>query len=256
MRVTVCQIPAHDDDARREGYDALFAHAREERSDLVVIPEMAMAPWLANSQSANQPDWDSAVKAHDAFIESWGELPFAVIGSRPVNIGEQRLNQGFVHENGLTRAVHHKRFLPNEPGYWEAIWYHPGDGGFDVFDVAGCTAGLMICTDLWFIEHGRALGRGGADIICHPRATERKTAEKWRTGVKASAVISGAYVLSSNLWEPVEGETEANLGGGGMIGTPDGELIGETDAHNPFLTRDLNLDYARKAKSFYPRYVM
>jgi len=256
MRVTVCQIPGHDEDARSGALAALFEHARSERSELVVIPEMPLGPWLANSSNANPAEWGAAVETHERVISGWCDLAFPVIGSRPVTIGELRLNQGFLYETGLIQAVHHKRFLPDEPGYWEATWYNHGDGGFDTFEVNGAIAGLMICTDLWFVEHARALGRGGASIICHPRATERRTLEKWRTGVKASGVISGAYILSSNLWEPVAGESEANLGGGAMIATPDGELLGETDEHNPFLTLDLNLDYAIKAKELYPRYVM
>lgn len=256
MRVTVCQIPGHDQAAREAGFDALFAHARDKSSELVVIPEMPMSPWLSNSDACDPEAWEQAVRTHDSGIEAICDFPFPVVGSRPVTIGGRRFNQGFLAHKGLCKAVHHKRFLPNEPGYWEATWYEHGDGGFEVFGVNGVTAGLMICTDLWFIEHARMLGRAGAAIICHPRATERRTLEKWRTGVKASGVISGAYILSSNLWEPEEGESDANLGGAGMIADPNGEILGETNAENPFLTLDIDIEFADAAKSLYPRYVM
>lgn len=256
MRVTVCQIPAHEEAAREAAFSALFEHAKKERSALVVIPEMPLGSWLSNSDKPEAKAWDEAVATHDRIMAGWADLPFPVIGSRPVTIGETRFNQGFLQQGETCQAVHHKRFLPNEPGYWEATWYSPGDGGFDVFEVNGAKAGLMICTDLWFVEHARMLGRGGAGMICHPRATERRTLDKWRVGVQAAGVISGAYILSSNLWEPAAGESAANLGGHAMIASPDGSLLGETDEHNPFLTLEIDLDYAVKAKSLYPRYVM
>lgn len=256
MRVTVCQIPAHEEAAREAAFSALFDHAKRERSEVVVLPEMAIGAWLANDRECRPDDWGLACDAHDSKIAEFQNHGVPVVGSRPVCIGDKRFNQGFLAHDGACEAVHHKRFLPNEPGYWEANWYHRGDGGFAVFDINGATAGLMICTDLWFVEHARMLGRGGAGMICHPRATERRTLDKWRVGVQAAGVISGAYILSSNLWEPVQGESDANLGGHAMIASPDGSLLGETDEHNPFLTLDIDLDYAKKAKSLYPRYVM
>ena len=78
------------------------------------------------------PVWDAAVADHDGWMPRLEELgAAAVIGSRPVTRDGVRLNEGFgLDARAGYRAIHDKRFLPDEEGYWEAKWYAPGDGRF------------------------------------------------------------------------------------------------------------------------------
>ena len=86
-----------------------------------------------------------------------------------------------------------------------------------------------------------------------PSATVQATLDKWLAGGRAAAVVSGAYSLSSNI---VGSEEDAiHFGGQGWIIDPDGIVLGLTSHEQPFLTVDMDLAAAERAKQTYPRYV-
>jgi N-carbamoylputrescine amidase len=254
LRVTVCELP--DDRAQFDhAWRALVDHVRTSASQFVLLPEMPFAPWLAVSPEFDASAWDAAVAAHDAWMPRFADLaPAAVAGSRPVTRDGVRLNEGFVWDTAHGyRAVHDKRFLPDEDGYWEAQWYSPGTGRFDLAAAAGVQIGMLICTELWSLGHAQQYGRIGADLIVTPRATGKPTIEKWIVGGKAAAIVSGAFSLSSN-W--TAGETGGDFGGAGWIIDPDGRELARTSPAHPFQTVAIDLDVAVAAKQTYPRYAI
>jgi N-carbamoylputrescine amidase len=254
LRVTVCELSNDPVELERD-WAGLITHVRAASSDLVVLPEMPFAPWFAVMRQFDLNVWQAAVAAHDAWIERLVDLaPAAVIGSRPINANQRRLNQGFVwdREAGY-RPAHTKYYLPDEAGFWEASWYRRGDGDFSPFQSGDVLAGMLICTDLWFLDRARAYGQAGIHLLAVPRATPRETLEKWQVGGRAAAVVAGAFVVSSN---PVSRVDEAaNLGGQGWVVGPDGDVLGLTSGEQPFLTIEIDLQEAERAKQTYPRYV-
>mgnify|MGYP000872389323 CR=1 FL=1 len=254
IKATVCQLRNTPDDFAAD-WEALAAHVQAERSDLVLLPEMAFAPWFAVARQFDPVVWLAAVAAHDAWMQQLGDLaPATVVGTRPADLRGARRNQGFAWSarRGY-RAVHEKYYLPDEDGFWEASWYGRGDGSFAPFDCGPAIAGMQICTELWFTQHARAYGQAGAHLLLVPRATPLETLDKWLAGGRAAAVIAGAFALSSN---PLSRPTElANLGGQGWIIDPDGVVLARTSAEQPFATATLDLGAAERAKRTYPRYV-
>ena len=150
LRVTVCELP-DDRGSFETAWTRLAAHARQHQSELVLLPEMPFATWLAASPTYNASAWDAAVREHDHWLSRLVELaPAAVIGSRPVTRNGVRLNEGFIWAAATGyAAVHDKRFLPDEDGYWEAKWYAPGEDRFDLATIAGARIGMLICTEMW-----------------------------------------------------------------------------------------------------------
>jgi N-carbamoylputrescine amidase len=173
-----------------------------------------------------------------------------------VNADGRRYNAGFVQApDGKCQLVHRKRYLPDEPGFWEASWYDRGEGEFGVAQVGPARVGFMVCTDLWFFEHARALGRAGAQVIANPRATERSTVDKWLAGGRAAAVVAGAFCLSSNhVGGP--GGAVTPMGGQGWVITPDGDVLALTSPDVPWVTIAIDLAEAERARTTYPRYVV
>jgi predicted amidohydrolase len=53
----------------------------------------------------------------------------------------------------------------------------------------------------------------------------------------------------------MENRGTIQFGGAGIIVSPDGEVLAATSSERPYVTVDLNLDDALKAKETYPRYV-
>ncbi len=254
MRVTVCEL-RDTLPGLAQDWSALVAHAKSERSDLVLLPEMPFCPWFGVASAFDAHVWQAAVAAHDAWQARLAELaPAIVLGSRPVNRGTQRLNEAFRWTlDAGCHAAHHKCHLPNEDGFWEAEWYERGDGSFSPVRCGAALVGFEICTELWALEQARTYGKAGVHIIVTPRATPISTLDKWVVGGRATAVCSGAFSLSSN--HVSTNADPVHLGGRGWIIAPDGDVIGVTSSSEPMITAELDLALADAAKHTYPRYV-
>jgi N-carbamoylputrescine amidase len=254
MKVTVCELKNEPDDFCLD-WEQLVSHVKAENSNLVLLPEMPFSPWFAGSKEYDPNVWQSAVKAHDEWESRLKELrPAIVLGSRPVNKGSKRLNEAFIWEPEFGySAVYSKYYLPDEEGFWEASWYDRGNPDFIPVQSAEALIGFLICSDIWFFEHSRAYGQMGVHLIACPRATPKSTLDKWLVAGRAASVVSGAFCLSSNRISP-KGK-QIDPGGQGWITGPDGEVLGKTSPGKPFLTIDIDLSKADKAKKTYPRYI-
>ena len=256
MKITVCELP--NDFSTFEGaWERLVDHVGIEGSEILLLPEMPFSPWLAQTKEANPDQWEESVENHMKWIARLEELaPATVISTRPVSAGGIRNNLGYIWEpgNGM-QDVHAKYYLPDEAGFWEASWYQRGDGEFSAVNTSKGKLGLLICTELWFTQHARHYGKQGIHFLACPRATPKTTAAKWVAGGQTAAVVSGAYCLSSNLsgTTPDGGDF---AGVGWIIEPEEGMVLGLTSAEQPFLTVDIDLAKAEKAKNTYPRYVL
>jgi N-carbamoylputrescine amidase len=253
MRITVCQLPDERERFDAE-WDALCAHARGARSELVLLPELPFARWFAVKRTFNARTWRDAIDAHRDWESRLRELGApVVIGTRAVERDARRLNEAFIATPDRTSAFHHKRYLPDEEGFWEASWYGSGDGVFDLVQANGAAVGAQICTEMWMLDVSRQYGLRGADIIAVPRATPGSTRDRWVVGGRAAAIVSGAFCISSNR-SGVSSEGDAFAGQGWII-DPEGEVLALTSDTDRWITRDLDLERARGAKTTYPRYV-
>lgn len=255
MKVTVCQLdPTAAEDS--DYLDALCEHTRAHRPDLLLLPEMPFSQWLAADPEPRAEAWQEAVAAHARRIEALSRLSAeAVLATRPIiNAAGSYRNQAFIWRRSEGRAtpVHEKYYLPNEEGYWEASWYERGLPSFDVARAGPAILGVLICTEMWFLERARHYGASGVDILCVPRASPRASTQKWLAGGRTAAVCSGSFCLSSNLC-PSEGG--APVDGLGWIVDPEGEVLVATSAASPFATVEIDLEYAQRSKRTYPRYV-
>jgi N-carbamoylputrescine amidase len=252
MKVTVCQLHDEVEDFERD-WDALVAHARREASELVLLPEMPFAPWFGVSHTFDDAVWNRVVDAHERWLDRLRDLaPSQVLCTRPVNRNGHRLNEAFAWSatDGYQPA-HQKCYLPEEEGFWEASWYDRGDGEFAPVRVGPATVGFMICTELWSLGHAQRYGKSGAHLIATPRASGRTSVEKWVTGGRAAAIVSGAYSISSNRTA-----RNGDFGGGGWIVDPDGVVLAVTTREEPIRSIEIDLVLAESAKATYPRYAL
>ncbi len=242
-----------DDPAEFERqWGRLSRHVKRNSSDVVLLPEMPFFHWFGVAPKFDQRVWHKAVNEHRGWMKRLAELGAPVVlGSRPVDRGGRRFNEGFVWtRKGGTKGVHLKSYLPDEPGFYEASWYHRGDRKFAPFEAGGWKAGYLICSELWSMANARSYGKRGAQLVAVPRATPVRSTEKWIAGGKVAAVLSGAYCASSNR---NGNRGEVTFGGLGWVVDPDGEVLGLTSGTKPFVTVDIDRAKANKAKSTYPR---
>jgi N-carbamoylputrescine amidase len=251
MRVTVCEL--NDAPTLFSGdWDKLVSHVQSNASDLVLLNELPFSPWFGVTPNFELERWQIVVAEHDKWLKRLKELGSAtVIATKPVNQGLKRLNQGFVwNEKVGYQATHSKYYLPNEEGVWEASWYHPGDGSFAVVSTEFGKIGFLICSEIWAMSRAQAYGKAGASLLVTPRASGQTTVEKWLTGGRVAAIVSGAYSLSSNR------VSSSAFGGGGWVISPDGEVLGVTSLAKPIITVEIELEATERAKQTYPRYIL
>ena len=176
------------------------------------------------------------------------------MGTQPVTANGRRLNQGYLWSTAAgVQPLRNKYFLPEEPGTWEATWFHKGDPEFPVFDAGPVSFGLNICTELWALETYSAYAAFGVNLLLTPRATPSASAERWLAVGVVAAVRTGAFSLSSNRVD--DDVRPGACGGGSWIIDPAGEVLALTSASEPFATRDIDLTKAATARDGYPRYV-
>ena len=112
---------------------------------------------------------------------------------------------------------------------------------------------MMICTDMWAMQHAVDYGQAGVQLVAIPRSTGRPTVEKWLAGGRVVSIVAGVFSASSN-W--VAAAEEGDFGGGGWIVDPDGVPLARTSAAQPFQTIAIDLAAADAAKRTYPRYAL
>ena len=249
MKLTVCEFP--DESKRRErAWGNLVRHLTTSPTDIVVLPEMPGCDWKPfTSRTVDLAAWQAALIAHDQLIARLGELQTRmVLSSRPVGVQDQRFNQAFcwTRDEGY-RGVREKHYLPDDPDGWEATWFHRGRRDFSPVTVGDVTIGFQLCTELLFSEAAWEIGRGGAQILAVPRATSGH--RRWPAAACLAAVMSGCFVASANRRSY---ENEAFAGRAWVV-SPEGEILGETTTELPFLTVEIDLAAADRAKKTYPR---
>lgn len=254
MKVTVCEL-RNTSTGLEQDLQALVEHVQLNQSDLLLLPEMPFSPWLAHQSELDEWQWQQSMDEHDKWISRLPALLLAiVVGTRPVFQNGKRLNEGFIWSNGNGyQTVHHKHYLPDEDGFWEASWFQRGENDFTVGQVEDIRGGFLICTEMWFTQHARQYSKQGIHLLFCPRATPDSTKDKWLAGGQVAAVVSGAYCLSSNFSGAGPGWQWA---GAGWIAEPnEGSLLGTTTKDEPFLTLEIDLAEAEKAKTSFPRNV-
>jgi N-carbamoylputrescine amidase len=223
------------------------------RLDLLVTNELPFGRWIAAKASFDPNEARASIDAHLAGLDALRKLRVpAVLSSRPVWTGTRLANEAFVAEGGVVWPIHRKQYFPEEPGWYEASWYVPGQDGFRAAKVAGVVTGVMLCTDAMFNEHARHYGRQGASLIAIPRAAGTST-ENWLAAGKMAAIVSGSYVVSSN--RVGSSQEDIIFGGAGFAFHPDGSLLARTSAENSLLAVDVDPEVSTAQRGLYPRYV-
>ena len=246
MRVTVCELP-DDRQVFEPAWQELTASVRKEQSDLVLLPELPFAPWIATTPQFDAQIWQRAEQAHAGMMPRLGELSASVVlGTHPVLEGGLRLNRAFYWTPAEgAQGVHDKYYLPNEAGFYERCWFDRGRREFTLARAQEVALGFLICSELMFPEWAREYGRQGAALIAVPRATGEH--ERWVVAARMAAIVSGAFVLSSNRAH------DHVFGGRGLVVGPDGDVLASTSRQAPFATVEIDLAESTRARHTYPR---
>jgi N-carbamoylputrescine amidase len=228
MIVTVCELP-DDRPAFGDCWTQLVEHIKQAGGGTVVLPGMPFSRWFADATPVDAARWSEAVAQHDSWEHRLAELGAPlVLGSRPIDFGNERYDEGFAWdpEFGI-RSIHAR-----------------GTQEFMPLEVGGVSVGLLIGDEVWRDEvwgdevwaegeQPQPYTPGEVDFIAMPRCTRFAGLNQRLERARAVATATGAFVLSSNRGAPFEGQ-------GWIIG-PDGSTLGTTTPQQPFLTLEIAL---------------
>jgi N-carbamoylputrescine amidase len=245
MIVTICEL--HDrDELLAQDWRDLMRHVRNEKSDLVLLPEMPFYSQLVLSPRFDQRMWDKAVEAHATWEKRLAELwPAVVVGTRPIDFGNERYEEGFIWSAGDgLRGVHAKTQLYAELDAFENPWYQCAAPDFVPMQAGEATIGFLIGSELWAVEEARRYRDEGVDILVTPRLSSMLEPRSWLTAGRRAAVVARAFGLASAHTD----EAWRSEGCGWVFG-PDGELLAMTSRTRPFVSVSVDLQRASAAKS-------
>ena len=105
-----------------------------------------------------------------------------------------------IDADGSYLGKYRKNHIPDvNPGFYEKMFFKPGNLGYPVFQTKFAKVGVYICYDRHFPEGARLLGLNGAEIVFNPSATVAGTSEYlWKLEQPAHAVANGYFVAASN----------------------------------------------------------
>jgi len=256
MKVTVCEMSDNEDNFI-DDWNQLKIHLDQNKTDLLLLPEMPFCKWIACEKEVNDEAKRRSVEKHEEWILRLDQLNARqIVYSKPVIAENKFFNTAFVFEKEAGHfKIHTKSFFPEEPFFWEETWYdHEEVKTFEPLTVGGIKIGVLLCTEMWFMEFARQHGKQGIDLLLCPRATGMVSVNQWIRCGQTLAILSGAYCLSSNK----SGFSDHGFewGGNGWITEPSsGNLLGITSSQKKFLTIEIDIAKSKSAKNEYPLYV-
>ena len=255
MKVTVCQLN-NDMQLFEKEWAKLVSHCQENKSELVLLPEMPFYTWLADEPSLDTIKKREAAAAHESWLQRIEELENAIVAyTKPRIEGDKFYNTAYLWsiKTGHIKA-HTKHIFPEEEGFYEDTWFDKEPEHFELIEINGIKIGFLLCTEIWFTQYTRQYALEGIDILMLPRATGKSSIDQWLRCGQTSSVIGGCYCISSN--RSGIGKDNFEWGGTAWIAQPmDGSLLGQTNDDAPFITIDIDLSKSKLAKTEYPIYV-
>lgn len=255
MRVTVCELSNKEKRFKKE-WEKLVRHVQKKKSDLVLLPELPFSEWIAYTNKVSDDLKAESIGKHQSWLNKLDELGAkAVVYTKPLFRKGKFYHMACVWtKKDGHKKVRSKYYLPEEDHFYEKSWYDREEKNVEVIHVNGVKIGILICSELWFLENARYLGKQGMDLLCVPRATGLGSVLRWMDCGKMAAIISGAFCISSN--RSGEGRQDFEWGGAGWIIRPqDGKVLGKTNKKEPFVTLSFDLNWSKAAKSKYPLYI-
>lgn len=242
MRVAAVQLAAGDD--RRDNLaraESLVRDAARQQAELVVLPEIFSAPFVAAELDqeyfrwAEPPDGPSNTMVRQVSAELGITVLSSIFEATPV-AGVYH-NSTFAFRAGELVHSYRKSHLPFSNGFPEKFYFRPGSDAPSTFEHDDVSIGTIICYERHFPELGRLLALAGAHVMCVPVAcASAPTKEVFQLELRAHAAFNSLYVVCANR-VGVE-ETKTYYGLSAVYG-PDGTILAQLDDEEGVVVSDV-----------------
>ena len=216
MRVALCQLPVSSDPSvNLARAQQAVADAARAGAQLAVFPEGAQARFGTDLRAAAEPTDGAFCRGLSGAARDHGIAVIA--GVFEPGPGRLVYNTAVAFdERGTLAAAYRKIHLFDALGQRESDQVAAGDEP-TVTELGGLRVGLLICYDIRFPEHARALVACGADLIVVPAgwAAGLFKEEHWVTLIRARAIENTVWVAAADqVPDPAEPPTRAPTGSG------------------------------------------
>jgi predicted amidohydrolase len=148
-------------------------------------------------------------------------------------------------ERGVV-GTYRKLHIPTIPNVNEPYYFHKGDRGHTVFEVAGVSIAVMLCYDRHFPESARLYGLKEVDLLCICSATPKSSAGPWYFEMQAHAFSNCFALACANRSGTEDG---AEFLGSSFIADHKGGIVAKCrDAGDCIITTDINIEAIRETR--------
>ncbi len=229
--------PTHDRDKNLRDTAALIDEAAEAGAQLVVLPEIFSAPFVAAAVDPSYFGWAEALDGpSNAMVAERSAAHGITIVS---SIFEAKATPGVYHNTasifvaGVAAVHYRKSHLPFSNGFPEKYYFQPGEEPPPVVDLGPTRAGVIVCYERHFPELGRLVALAGASIMCVPVAcASAPTKDVFQLELRAHAVFNSMFVICANR-AGVEGDKDYY--GASAVYAPDGNIVSQALSDGPEL---------------------
>ncbi|MEM1386490.1 MAG: carbon-nitrogen hydrolase family protein [Pseudomonadota bacterium] len=212
-----CPSPAGDLDAALKTIERALGQACDAGAGILVMPEMYLPGYVA-ATSTPPPGWDDAL-ARLPHLARAHETALVIGAAEYTESGVYNSAYAFRPDGSdIARYRKIQLFGPDE-----AALYKPG-ACYCLFEYGGTRFGLLICYDVEFPEHTRALARAGAQVLLVPTANMMPFETVNQFIVPARAAESALTIVYANY---CGSEPPLTYTGQSVISGPDGRPLAQ-----------------------------
>ena len=244
LRVGIIQqANTYDTNLNRMRIAAAVKHLAEQGAQLIVNRELHDSLYFC--QTENVDNFDLAVDFPSAATEFYSALAAEYGVVLVTSLFERRApglyhNTAIVYEaDGTEAGRYRKMHIPDDPAYYEKLYFTPGDLGFEPIETSVGRLGVLVCWDQWYPEAARLMALAGAELLIYPTAigwessdTEDEKVrqlEAWVTVQRGHAVANGLPVVTVNrVGTEIDPSGQTNgiqFWGNSFVAGPQGELL-------------------------------
>lgn len=226
--------------------DEILGQAAAQNAKMLVFPELylpgynqqTLLPLLAQTIGST---WESrfadlAQKHRCGLTIGWAERD-----------GDRLYNTASTFDASGTKLGHFRKVQLWGPT--EQATFAFGDS-YTVFDLNGTKTAILICYDVEFVDHTRALADLGVSLILVPTANPEGYGEQVEMMIRANAADRGLTIVYANFCGTDNGLA---FGGNSIITAPDASIMARAGKDPALLLADLN-DTKTIDPNFLPTY--
>jgi predicted amidohydrolase len=257
VRITLAQVDAKlgDVDANAERAELAVAEAVEDRSDLVVFPELH----LTGYSIGGLPD-DVSMRVDDprlARIARRAGAAGVLAGFVEDGPGIHTYNTAGYFSGGALVHLHRKLYLPTYMSFEERKHFTPGPNLRAFPGPGGTRMAVLLCNDAWQPQLAFLATQDGARVLLVPAASAQSNFPEhydsrayWRDITRFYARMFQLFVVFVNR---VGAEGDLRFWGGSHVVDPWGEIVAEApEGEEHLVTVDIDLSDVRRRRRAIP----